>query len=105
MTDSRERRTDAWHGRTDLPRRQTPPPNAPEDPAACERCGARFVDDRLLALHRGRVHTDELRGGEREAYRDAVEAEQEDIRLFRLKAIAALVAVYFGFILVYAFVV
>ena len=84
--------------------RQTPPPEPPEEPAVCSHCGARFVDDELLALHRGLGHDAELTEAEREAYADAVASERDDIRLFRLKALAALLVLYFGFIFVYAFV-
>lgn len=84
---------------------RTPPPNPPEEPATCTYCGERFVDDELLALHRGQAHEDQLGEGEIEAYRAARAAERDEMRLFRLKALAALVAIYFGFIFVYAFVV
>ena len=83
--------------------RGTPPPDAPEEPAVCSRCGARFVDEDLLALHRGLEH-EGLTDAEREAYAEARSAEREAIRLFRLKALAALLALYFGFVYVYAFV-
>ena len=84
--------------------RRAPPPDAPEDPAVCSRCGARFVDADLLALHRGLEHGGELTDDERAAYEAAVAEEREALRLFRLKALAALLALYFGFIYVYAFV-
>ena len=82
----------------------SPPPDAPDDPAVCAYCGARFVDERLLALHRGLEHGPELDDSEREAYADAVADERDDLRLFRLQALAALLVIYFGFIFVYAFV-
>ena len=84
--------------------RRSPPPDPPEEPAVCSHCGARFVDDELLALHRGLEHDAALTDEEREAYADAVESERDAIRLFRLKALAALLVIYFGFIFVYAFV-
>lgn len=84
--------------------RQTPPPDPPEEPAVCSRCGARFVDDELLALHRGLEHDPDLTDEEREAYAEAVASERDDVRLFRLQALAALLVLYFGFIFVYAFV-
>lgn len=85
------------------PVRQTSPPAAPDEPAVCRYCGDRFVEERLLALHRGLEH-DGLTEAERDAYAEAVEAEREALRLFRLKALAALLVLYFGFIYVYAFV-
>lgn len=84
---------------------RTPPPDAPEEPATCAYCGDRFVDEQLLALHHGLAHENELSDAERDTYRNAREEERDDMRLFRLKALAALVAIYFGFIFVYAFVV
>jgi hypothetical protein len=83
----------------------TPPPDAPDEPAVCEYCGERFVDETLLALHRGLEHEGELSDAEAEAYRQARADERDDMRLFRLKALAGLVAIYFGFIFVYAFVI
>ncbi|MFQ3320204.1 MAG: hypothetical protein ACI8UR_001373 [Natronomonas sp.] len=85
--------------------RQTPPPDAPEEPLTCDHCGAQFVDEELLALHRGQEHGDALSEAETAAYREALAAERDDIRLFRLKALAGLLVLYFGFIYVYAFVV
>ena len=84
--------------------RQTPPRDAPAEPAVCSYCGARFAADDLLALHRGLEHEPELTDEEREAYVGAVASEREDVRLFRLKALVALLVLYFGFIFVYAFV-
>ncbi|WP_336136803.1 hypothetical protein [Natronomonas amylolytica] len=83
----------------------TPPPDAPEQPATCDYCGEQFVDEELLALHHGLAHEEELSEAETDAYRAARETERDEMRLFRLKALAALVAIYFGFIFVYAFVI
>lgn len=84
--------------------RSSPPPDPPEAPAVCEYCGDRFVDEELLALHRGLEHGSALSDEEREAYEAAVASERDDIRLFRLQALAALLVLYFGFVFVYAFV-
>jgi hypothetical protein len=58
----------------------------------------------LLALHRGHSHPEELSASERTAFEDAYEAEEREIRRFRLKAIGLLVVLYFGFLIVYAVV-
>ena len=87
-----------------LPERSSPPADAPEQPAVCEHCGDYFADEHLLALHRGQSHRDRLDEAEIDAYREARADERDDVRLFRLKALAALLALYFGFIYVYAFV-
>lgn len=76
----------------------------PEDSPVCEYCGAPFATPDLLALHRGHEHGDQLDDAEREAFESAYESEQADIRLFRLKALGALVLLYFGFLMVYAVV-
>ena len=77
--------------------------HAPDDAPACDRCGAVFPTSELLALHRGHSH-DGLSDAEREAFAAASERETEDLRLFRLKALGALVLLYFGFLMAYAVV-
>jgi hypothetical protein len=72
-------------------------------PYDCPYCDRRFHRESYLALHRGQAHGDELTDGERVAYEAAREEEEEELRLFRLQALAALVFIYFGFLLVYAF--
>jgi hypothetical protein len=75
-----------------------------DDGVGCEYCGALFAAPELLALHRGHEHGERLDESEREAFEAAYEAEQADIRRFRLKALGALVLLYFGFLMVYAVV-
>jgi hypothetical protein len=77
---------------------------APDGSVACVRCGRRFVRAELLALHRGLDHFESLDAAEREAFAAARKDEREALRLFRLKALFALVVLYFGLLLVYAFV-
>ena len=69
----------------------------------CPYCDRRFAREAWCDLHRGLEHGSRLDAAEREAYEAAYEAEAEEVRLFRLKALAVLVLVYFGFLLVYAF--
>ena len=79
--------------------------DAPEPAdATCDRCAERFPNERLRDLHRGLEHYRDLDGEEREAYETAYESETEDLRSFRLRALAALVLLYFGFLLTYAVV-
>ncbi len=80
--------------------------HVPADATAhvCERCGRPFAGAGRLALHRGLEHGEELSAGEREAFDDAREDEEAALRRFRLLALAALVALYFGFLLTYAVV-
>lgn len=70
----------------------------------CPYCDRRFAREVWRDLHLGLEHESRLAPAEREAYETAYDAEAEEIRLFRLKALALLVLVYFGFLLVYAFV-
>ncbi|MFC7226383.1 C2H2-type zinc finger protein [Salinirubellus salinus] len=78
-----------------------------EEPSAdrveCPYCEAAFARERHRDLHVGQAHDEALTHAEREAYEAAEDAEREDLRLFRLKALAALVLVYFGFLILYAF--
>ena len=69
----------------------------------CPYCGRRFAREGYRDLHLGQVHADRLDAAERAAYEEARDAEAEEIRMFRLKALAVLVLVYFGFLIVYAF--
>jgi hypothetical protein len=76
----------------------TPPDDAPR----CEHCGEPFPSERLRDLHRGLEHWPELDDDEQAAYETAYEAEDEALRSFRLRALAALVVLYFGFLMAYA---
>jgi len=87
----------------------TPDPDAdthvPTDTTAhvCDRCGRPFVHGTRLALHRGLDH-DDLSEDEREAFAAARREEVANLRRFRLLALAALVFLYFGFLMTYAVV-
>lgn len=72
------------------------------DPVTCAYCGAPFADDELLALHRGLDHTDRITDAEREAFEDAYETEADEIRFFRLQALAVLVLLYFALLISYS---
>lgn len=78
----------------------------PDDGEAvrCRHCGAPFADDELLALHRGLDHPGDLSADERAAFETAYDAEQEEIRRFRLLALGVLVLLYFGLLMTYAVV-
>lgn len=78
------------------------PPDA--TPHVCEHCGQPFARERHLALHRGLEHAASLSEAERQAYESAHDEEVEELRRFRLLALAALVALYFGFLMTYAVV-
>ncbi|WP_436927199.1 C2H2-type zinc finger protein [Halosimplex amylolyticum] len=73
-------------------------------PVECEYCGRPLENEGLLALHRGQVHADVIGDEERAAYESTHEAETGQLRRFRLKALAVLILVYFGLLMVYAVV-
>ena len=78
----------------------TVPPDATH--VDCGYCGAPFADEELLALHHGLAHEDRLTDAEREAFESAYTDEDEDLKLFRLKAVAVLVALYFVLLMAYS---
>lgn len=73
-----------------------------DGPFDCPYCDRRFARADWLALHEGLDHGEALSPDERAAYEAAREAEVERLRLFRYKALGALVLLYFGFVLLYA---
>ena len=73
-----------------------------ESPAECPYCERPFPNDEILLLHKGQRHPGELSAAERSDLQDAYERESEQVRMVRLKALAALVLVYFGLIMTYA---
>jgi hypothetical protein len=75
-----------------------------EADATCGYCGERFPSERLRDLHRGLEHYADLDDAERAAYESAYESETEALQSFRLRALAVLVLLYFGFLMTYAVV-
>lgn len=69
----------------------------------CQYCERTFATEELLALHKGHRHDERLDEEERAAYEAAYRAETDTLRVYRLKAVAALVLLYFGFLFAYAF--
>lgn len=78
------------------------PPSAPV--YECDYCGRPFAREELRALHRGLEHASELGDDEVEQFRDVHGEEDDELRLFRLKALGALVVLYFGLLMIYAVV-
>lgn len=78
----------------------------PEDAPthSCPYCDRPFGTERLRQLHVGLDHPEAIDDDERAAFQDAYLAENEEIGLFRLKVLAALVLIYFSFLFVYLFV-
>ncbi|MFW5918455.1 MAG: DUF7410 domain-containing protein [Haloferacaceae archaeon] len=84
------------------PTRYDIPPDA--DPERCPECGRPFVREELLALHRGQAHGETLDADGIDAFEAAYETESEALQLFRLKALIALIILYFGLLMTYALV-
>ncbi|WP_332898635.1 DUF7410 domain-containing protein [Haladaptatus sp. CMSO5] len=71
-------------------------------PFPCPYCDQRFAREQWQALHLGLDHDDVLTDAEHEAVSAAREQEVADLKTFRLKALAALVFLYFGFLFAYS---
>jgi hypothetical protein len=78
-------------------------PDAQPDDARCPYCDRRFARDDYRDLHLGVDHAGELTAEERERYEAALAEEEQQLRLFRYKALGLLVLVYFGFLILFAF--
>ena len=70
----------------------------------CRYCGRPFAREEWRALHRGLDHPGELDEEEVEAFRTAHEAEESQLGNFRLRALGALVVIYFCLLMIYALV-
>lgn len=78
---------------------------ADESPSAhCPYCGHPFATEELCALHLGERHRDDWTDEQRERYESAYDAESNQLFIFHLKVIGALVSIFFLFTYVYAFV-
>ncbi|WP_254523018.1 DUF7410 domain-containing protein [Natrinema caseinilyticum] len=76
-----------------------------EPPVRCPYCGRPFRRDRYESLHRGLEHSERLSVRERAAYDRARGEENPAVRRVRLEALGVLVLLYFGLLIVAAFVV
>jgi hypothetical protein len=74
--------------------------NSPE--GECEYCGHPFPTTDRLHLHKGLEHPQQLDDDEEDAFFTARADEEDDLRKLRLKALAALVLLYFGLLFMYA---
>uniref|UniRef100_A0A7D6CR57 C2H2-type domain-containing protein n=1 Tax=Natrinema zhouii TaxID=1710539 RepID=A0A7D6CR57_9EURY len=76
-----------------------------EPPVRCPYCDRPFRRARYESLHRGLEHPDRLSERERATVERAVREERAETRRFRLYALGVLVLLYFGLLIVAAFVV
>ncbi|RLM83922.1 DNA-binding protein [Haloarcula sp. Atlit-7R] len=77
--------------------------DATRDRHTCTACGEAYPTERLLVLHRGARHPDDLDAEEVEAYREAYYEEEDELKSFRIRALGILVLLYFGFLFLYVF--
>jgi len=70
----------------------------------CRYCSRPFAREEWLALHRGLDHPAALDDEEVAAFRAAHDDEESELGNFRLRALGALVLVYFFLLMVYALV-
>ena len=80
--------------------------DVPDDAPAyeCQYCGRPFAREEWRSLHLGLDHPGRLDDDEVAAFRAAHEAEDAELGNFRLRALGALVLVYFFLLMVYAVV-
>nr|WP_226482013.1 hypothetical protein [Natrinema amylolyticum] len=79
--------------------------NGDESPVRCPYCDRPFRRARLESLHRGLEHPERLSDRERAAVERAVRDERAELRRVRIYALGVLVALYFGLLIIAAFVV
>lgn len=72
-----------------------------EGARACPHCGRPFSRERYRVLHLGLEHYDRLGDDERESFVSEYRAEAAEIKRFRLKALAVLIALYFTFLFLF----
>jgi hypothetical protein len=82
------------------PASETAVPNE-ETAARCPYCDRPFRTERSRALHLGETHSEEWTDDEQAAYEAAEDSEADDLFVFHLKVIAALVGLYAGLVLAY----
>jgi hypothetical protein len=80
---------------TAVPRRDSPA-------GECDYCGHPFPTTDRLVLHKGLEHPQQLDDDEEDAFLSARADEEDELRTLRLKALGALVLLYFGLLFMYA---
>ncbi len=73
-----------------------------EEPVVCPYCGFELPDQTQYRLHLGLEHYGSLTADERELFKQTYTDEEATLNRFRIIALGGLVALYFGFLVVYA---
>ncbi len=71
----------------------------------CPQCDRPFARAEYVTLHRGLDHPETLSEEGRERFIETYRGETDEIRRFRLKALAALIGMYFAFLYLYLAIV
>jgi hypothetical protein len=80
---------------TTIPRSELPA-------SRCDYCGHPFPTTDRLVLHKGLEHPQQLDADEEDTFLSARSDEEDELRTLRLKALGALVLLYFGLLFTYA---
>lgn len=73
-----------------------------ESPTAqCPYCDRPFTSETLRALHIGETHPTECTAAEHDAYDEAYDAESDELFVYHLKVVAALILLYGAFTMLY----
>jgi len=90
----------------DRPRWGPPSTTVPpgDDPHTCPYCGRPFPSDRRRTLHLGAVHGPALTDEEAASVAAVRDSEADDLFVFHLKVVAAIVLALMGLAYLYAFV-
>jgi len=75
---------------------------ADSEPVVCPYCGFELTDETQYRLHLGLEHYGSLTDDERDGFKEAYTAEEATLNRFRIIALGGLVALYFGFLVIYA---
>lgn len=70
----------------------------------CPMCDRPFARAEYVMLHRGLDHPQTLSEDDRERFVEIYRGETDEIKRFRLKALATLIAMYFAFLYLYLFI-
>ena len=78
-------------------------PDGEEPAGRCPYCDRPFAAEDILALHVGERHADQATDDERVAYEAARRDESDELFVYHLKVVAALVLTFMAFAYAYAF--
>lgn len=87
-----------------IPQNRFAIPEGERPAACCPFCERPFRDEKFLDLHIGEEHLLECDENHLDRYDEASDAESDELFVFHLKVVAAIVAVIMGYVYLYGFV-